>query len=62
MEPVTLGLSITGVAGLAVSLTYYIIRKGMKSKCVVAGKTVTLDIHDTVAGDMSPSKVEECKS
>ena len=62
MEPVTLGLSITGVAGLAVSLAYYIIRKGMKSKCVVAGKTVTLDIHDTVVGDMSPSKVEECKS
>jgi hypothetical protein len=58
MEPVTLGLSITGVAGLAVSLAYYILRKGAKSKCVMAGKTVTLDVHDTVAADMSPTKTD----
>ena len=58
MESVTLGLSITGVAGLALSLTYYLIRKGMKSKCIVAGKTITLDIHDTTKNEMSPKHNE----
>ena len=57
-NPVIFGLGLTGTTGVLVGLLWFIIKKGLRSKCRIAGEIITLDIHKETPGDQSPPQEE----
>ena len=51
MDPATFALSITGTAGVFLGIVWYIIKKGMHSKCLVKGVSIELNIHKQTKAD-----------
>ena len=57
MDLTTLGLGAGGVGGVVLIIVGYLIRRGMKSKCVVGG--VVIDIHTATAAEQQASPPHE---
>jgi len=53
-NPIIFGLGLTGTTGVMIGLIWFILKKGLKSKCRIAGEIITLDIHKESPGDQSP--------
>ena len=58
METTLFGLSVTGVAGVAIGLIWFLVSKGLKSKCVVKGMVMSVDIHKQTESDISPKPLD----
>ena len=55
---VTFGLGVTSVSGIALAILYYALKRGLKSKCLVAGTSIVLDIHKATAAEGAPSPLK----
>jgi hypothetical protein len=58
MDATSLALGGTGTAGVVIGLIYFLLKKGARSKCVVAGQTIVVDVHETTKNEMSPKSNE----
>ena len=54
MDPLTIGLGASGTGGVVLIVLYYLVRKGLKSKCIVGGHEIKLEIR-RAASDASTS-------
>lgn len=51
MDPATFALSITGTAGVFLGIVWYIMKKGMHSKCLIKGMSIELNVHKQTKAD-----------
>jgi hypothetical protein len=52
------GLSLTGALGLASFIVFRIVKHGLKSKCMVSGMSISLDVHQSTT---PPPELEQTK-
>ena len=48
-SPLSLALGATGTSGLIIGLIWYLVARGLHSKCLIAGNSVTLEIRKETA-------------
>ena len=58
-SPLSLALGATGTSGLVIGLIWYLIARGLHSKCLIAGNSVTLEIRKQTAEEKNPRTVTE---
>ena len=44
-SPISLALGVTGTTGSVIALIWWVIARGLHSRCLLAGSSITIDIH-----------------
>jgi len=53
MDTVSLGLGASGVGCFVVAFIGFLIARGLRSRCLVAGNVISIDIHKATQGELA---------
>ena len=58
-SPISLALGATGTTGLVIGVFWYLIARGLHSKCLIAGNSISLEIRKQTPEEKNPKTVTE---